>query len=399
MTAATVVVIGGGVIGLSTAYQLALKGTRQIILVDKDAVGDGASCRAAGIGTHLIWSETGVRARQLGFHLFRQFSAEWADYTFHDEHGCLNFLTPEGWLHRKSLLPIYDRLGVRYEILDAAEIRHRWPALNPDEDSLALFDPHGGYSEPAEYLRALSKRVRQSGVTIFEGERVTAFLRRGERVVGVQTQRQTIQADAVVSTVNVWSLPVWRELGLRLPMKHFVHQRYLTRPLPKPLVAPAVNADAYLAYFRPADGNRLLLGAETPDCQEFRVESVDFHMDELSTPEIVRRQATNRIKGMLPALTNAEWETERVGLISFTSDGEPVLGAVQRLPGLFVAASFHSGGFSYNAVAGLLMAELVLTGKTSIDISAFSPDRFTAHETERHLATHFCQSQAIRRRH
>lgn len=399
MNSATVVVIGGGVIGLSTAYQLALKRVGRVVLLDKGPIGDGASCRAAGIGTHLMWSEIGVRARQIGFRLFRQFSEEWEDYTFHNEHGCLNLFSEEGWSARAALLPLYDRLNVLYEVLDSKEIHYRWPALNPTDGSLALYDPQGGYSEPAEYIPALSKRVRQLGVEVCEGEPVIEFLRRGENVVGVRTPRQTIHAKAVVSTVNVWSLPVWRELGLRLPMKHFVHQRYVTRPVAQRFVAPAVNADPYFGYIRAAAGNRVLLGVETLDAQEHRVDAIDFSMDELDTPTSVREQACARLVDFAPIFCNVDWESQHIGLISFTSDGEPILGAVPQCPGLYVAASFHSGGFSYSAVAGLLLAELVHTGQTSIDIRLFSPSRFDSIETDSHLATTIRQHQAFRRRH
>ena len=399
MSVDTIVIIGGGVIGLSTAYQLALKRVGRVVLLDKGLLGDGASSRAAGIGSQLQWSETGVHARQIGFQLFRQFSDEWDDYTFHDEHGCLNLFTPDGWSARATLLPLYDRLGAPYRVLDPQEIRDRWPALNPADGISALHDLQGGYSEPDEYLRALTKRVRDLGVEIREGEPTIGFLRRGERVVGVRTVRQSVDAEAVVSTVHVWSLPVWKELGLQLPMKHFVHQRYLSKPLPQPFVAPPVNADPYLGYIRPAHGNRVLMGIETSDREEYRVGSLDFRMEALSTPTTVRDQGQERMLDFAPILRDVAWDAEHVGLISFTSDGEPILGAVGNLPGLFVAASFHSGGFSYNAVAGLLMAELVVAGRTSIDISAFSPDRFAAVETERHLEMTLRQSQAIRRRH
>jgi sarcosine oxidase, subunit beta len=450
----TIVIIGGGVIGLSTAYQLARKGVGRVVLLDKGSLGDGASVRAAGIGTHLMWSETGVRARTIGFKLFRQFSDEWDDYTFHNEHGCLNLFTSQGWTERAKQLPLYRRLDVAFEELDAKEIHYRWPALHPPEDFVGLFDPHGGYSEPDEYIAALTKRVRQLGVEIREREPVVDFLRRGDRVVGVRTPQESIEADAVVSTVHVWSLPLWRELSVttaktrqlarvgaipiagehfkkpsghteakvvtphsrlsarsdtngstshtaafRLPIKHFVHQRYVTTPLSKPFVAPAVNADPYLGYIRPAFGNRMLMGIETTDREECSVKSCDFHMNELAAPLSVRDEGRKLFLDFVPMLDEADWESEHVGLISFTSDGEPVLGPVRQLPGLFVAASFHSGGFSYNAVAGQLMAELVVDGQASIDVRAFSPDRFDPAATEQHLATTVRQCEAVRRRH
>jgi sarcosine oxidase subunit beta len=80
-------------------------------------------------------------------------------------------------------------------------------------------------------------------------------------------------------------------------------------------------------------------------------------------------------------------------------DGEPILGPVRELPGLFVGAAFHSGGFAYNPAAGQLLAEFVADGRTSIDVSAFAPERFDRREAEAHLASTVTQEHAVRRRH
>lgn len=394
----TVIIVGGGVIGLSTAYQLARRKAGRIILLDKGIIGCGSSSRAAGIGTHLIWTETGVLARKIGFQLFREFSDEWDDFTFHDEEGCLNVIAPDAWPARAELLPMYDRLGVPYEVLSAQDIRRRWPDLTPADDYLAIHDPLGGYSEPARYVPALEKRVRELGVEVLEGEQVVGFLQQGQCVSGVRTTSRSIESDAVVSAVHAWSLPLWQELAIRLPIKNFVHQRYLSRPLSHPYKAPPVNADPYCGYVRPADGNRILMGVETPEREEVRP-GPNFNMSELSTSPLVKESGRELLSQLAPILKQVEWESEYVGLISFSCDGEPVLGAVSQRPGLFVAASFHSGGYSYNAVAGLLTAELVCDGKTSIDIQAFSPNRFTSDETDCHLSETISQKSAVRRRH
>ena len=401
MSTSTVIVVGGGVVGLSTAYRLAHKKAGRVIVLEKDQIGSGSSSRAAGITTQLMWSDTGVRARQMGIKLFRELSNELAGYTYHDEHGCLNVFTPEQWSDREKLLPIYDRLRTPYEILTGEEIRHRWPALQSPDEFKALHDPLGGYSEPDEYLASLAQRLREMEVEIVEGESVSEFLLEGGRVVGVQTKTARWPADAVVSTVHVWSLALWSPLQLRFPMKSFVHQRYVTTPLAEPFVAPAVNADPYSGYVRPARGGRLLMGCETTDREEYRVTSPGFEMTEISASPKVRDDCIARMVDFVPSLREAEWETEQVGLLSFSMDGEPILGPVSQLPGLFVGASFHSGGFSYNTVAGQLLAEYVVEGVTSIDVSDFSPQRFVGQDEniERHLTDTVTQRHAVRRRH
>jgi glycine/D-amino acid oxidase-like deaminating enzyme len=303
------------------------------------------------------------------------------------------------WAERVPLLPLYDRLGKEYEVLTAAEIGRRWPALHPPDEFVGLHDPSGGYSEPDEYIAALVQRLRQLRVEIVEGQQVENILLSGERITGVQTSTARFEADAVVSGIHSWSLLLWKKLGLRLPIKSFVHQRYVSAPLAEPFVIPPVNADPYLGYVRPARGGRILLGVETAERRQWDVDCTGFAMDELSTSVGVRDEAVQRFSSFVPALRNAIWESQQVGLIAFSMDGEPILGPVHSMPGFFIAGAFHSGGFSYNTVAGLLLAEMAASKPPSVDVTAFSPDRFSADATEAYLETTLAQSQAVRRRH
>jgi glycine/D-amino acid oxidase-like deaminating enzyme len=386
------VIIGGGVIGLSTAYHLARKGFGKITVVEKGPVGDGSSSRAAGIITGLLWSETGVLARKRSLQLYRELSEELPGYRFQDV-GCLNLFDLPSWPERLALLPLYDRLGAPYEI------HARWPELTPTEDLIGLFDPLGGYSEPDEYIPALARRVRDLGVEILEGEQVGAMVQAQGRVVGVRLRDRTLQADAIICTVHAWLLPLLASLAWQLPVKTFVHQRYVTQPLAAPVQIPAVNANPHGGYLRPAAGQRVLAGAETAERVEYRVESLDFHMRELSVPSGVLEDLAAQLTPLLPRLGQTQWESERVGLIAFSLDGEPLLGPVDAFPGLYVGCGFHSGGFAYNPVAGELLAEMVVDGKPSIDLSSFSPNRFDPAAVQTHLAATVTQATAVRRRH
>ena len=398
MKSSTAIIIGGGVAGLSTAYHLARRGFGKIILLEKDRIGEGSSTRAAGIITGLLWSETGVRARKRSLELFRNLSRELAGYQFH-EVGCLNLFDPASWPEREALLPLYQRCGVPFEILDAPAIRHRWPALTPPEDYIGLYDPQGGYSEPHEYVPALSQKLRSLGVDIREGEPVKDFQVRDGRIIGVTTASGNLDADIVVSTVYAWTLPLLARLGMKLPIKTFVHQRYVTHPLPTPIEFPAVNANPLGGYVRPAHGNRLLMGIETADREEYRVASADFHMSAVTADSQIPDCFQSKFARLLPALRAARWEYEKVGLLSFSMDIEPIIGPVGKLPGLYVAVAFHSGGFAYNPIVGELLAEFILDGGTRLDVRAFSPDRFNSAETEKYLATTVQQKDVKGKRH
>ncbi len=398
MSSATAVIIGGGVIGLSTAYHLARKGFGRIIVLEKGPVGDGSSSRAAGIITGLLWSETGVLVRKVSLARFRELSRELDGYTF-QEVGCLNLFDPKSWPDRAALLPLYDRLGAPFEILDADEMRRRWPALRPRDEWIGLLDPLGGYSEPDEYIPALARKCRELGVEIRERQQVTDFVLRGGRIAGVATALEPVEADAVVCTVYAWTNILLERIGLRLPVKAFVHQRYVTRPLPAPPAIPAVNANPLGGYIRPASGGRLLVGVETSEREEYRVPSLDFHMSALAAAPELKDRIMADFTPYAPALGRAAWEFERIGLLTFSIDGEPILGPIRQIPGFYTGVAFHSGGFAYNPAVGLLLAEFVADGRTSIDVSAFSPDRFDQREVAEYLAKTIPQSQAVRRRH
>lgn len=398
MRSATALIIGGGVIGLSTAYHLARKGFGRIILAEKDQIGAGSSSRAGGIITSLLWSETGVLARKISLELYRELSVDLPGYRF-QEVGCLNLFDPPTWPERTALLPLYDRLAIPYEVLDANELRYRWPALTPEEEIIGLHDPLGGYSEPAEYVPALAQRVQALGVELREGVTVTGFVEQNGRIAGVTTPDGPLAADVVICTTHAWAHQVLAALGITIPMKAFVHQRYVTTPLPAPVTIPAINANPQGGYIRPATGNCLLAGGETVNREEYRIASLDFPMTSLDAPAQVKEDLATNLTPLVPALGATTWASEQVGLICFSVDGEPILGAVDGFPGLWLGCAFHSGGFAYNPVVGLFLAESVVDGQASIDISAFSPNRFAAATTADYLAETVTQAHAVRRRH
>ena len=234
-----------------------------------------------------------------------------------------------------KLLPLYDSLGAPYEVMDGAEMRARWPELRPSCDAIGLHDPQGGFSEPDDYIKAVAEQLNKMGVSVRQGVTVRDFCVEGGRVTGIRTDSETIRSDAVICAVHCWSLPLLKSIQLHHPVKNFVHQRYLSAPLPKPWEGPAVNADPYWGYVRPARGGRLLLGLETQERLEWPVHSPKFEMHEVTDPpEALLREGVHRFESLLPLVSNCTWTEQKVGLISFSMDGEPVLGpVVERLPG------------------------------------------------------------------
>jgi glycine/D-amino acid oxidase-like deaminating enzyme len=331
MQQASILIIGGGIIGLSTAYHLARRGFSHITVLEKDNIGAGSSSRAAGIITGLLWSDTGVLARKISLQRFHELSDELPGYRFQAV-GALNLFDPPTWPARSQLLPLYDRHGINYEILTAAEIRQRWPELTPSEEIIGLHDPLGGYSEPDEMLPALARRCRELGVEIREQSPITGFVEQSGRIEGVTLQDGLLGADVIVCTVHAWMGVVLAQLGTPVPVKAFVHQRFVTTALESAINIPAVNANPQGGYLRPASGNRILVGGGTDPNnhpnnshgEEVRVTSLGYSMESVVAPAFAKGALTRDVTPLLPRLAQTQWEFEKAGLICYSVDGERI---------------------------------------------------------------------------
>ena len=394
----SVVVIGAGVTGLSTAFHLVEKGVERVVVVDKGSVGGGSSLQAGGIITMLLGTETEVRARAISLDLFERFSRILDGYQFHQV-GCLNLVTEDVFSEAAPVRDMWRRLGGRFEVLRGGEISERFPDLAAVETDIGVLDLRSGYSEPHRYVPALRAKLEDMGVEIRENEPVAGFDIHGGRLRGVVTDQGTIETDAAVSSVNAWTNHVLSLVGFRVPYKNFVHERFVTKPFPEPPRLPAVNDHVLNGYVRPTDDNRLLLGTSVDGLGAYEMRGADFDVSELEPHPDALPFLKEHLVRRAPMLEGAEWDYHTVGLISLAYDVKPVIGPVPGVDGLYVGAHFHSGGFAYNPVSGLLIAEHVVDGETSIDSEMYSPARFGTVDTDAFLAAPMMHDDMGRVRH
>ena len=394
----SVVVIGAGVTGLSTAFHLVEKGVERVVVVDKGSVGGGSSLQAGGIITMLLGTETEVRARAISLDLFERFSRILDGYQFHQV-GCLNLVTEDVFSEAAPVRDMWRRLGGRFEVLRGGEISERFPDLAAVETDIGVLDLRSGYSEPHRYVPALRAKLEDMGVEIRENEPVVGFDIHGGRLRGVVTDRGTIETDAAVSSVNAWTNHVLSLVGFRVPYKNFVHERFVTKPFPEPPRLPAVNDHILNGYVRPTDDNRLLLGTSVDGLGAYEMRGADFDVSELEPHPDALPFLKEHLVRRAPMLEGAEWDYHTVGLISLAYDVKPVIGPVPGVDGLFVGAHFHSGGFAYNPASGLLIAEHVVDGETSIDSEMYSPARFGTVDTDAFLTAPIMHDDMGRVRH
>lgn len=393
----SVVVIGAGVTGLSAAFHLVEKGVDRVTVIDKGRVGGGSSLQSGGIITMLMATPTEVRARAISLDIFERFSRILDGYHFHQV-GCLNLFTPEVFEQSEAVRDMWQRNGGQFDILRGAEISERFPDLEAKDSDIGVLDHRSGFSEPHHYISALKAKLEDMGVDIRENEQVTGFELQNGEVRGVQTVAGSIDADAVVCAVNAWTNHLLSFVGIRIPYKNFVHERFVTKPFEEPPRLPAVNDHILNGYVRPTDDYRLLVGTSV-DHEAYEMRGRDFDVSELDPhPEalpFIKENLINRTA----LLEGAEWDYHTVGLISLAHDVKPVIGPVPGVKGLYVGAHFHSGGFAYNPVSGLLLAEHVVDGGTRIDTEMYSPARFGNVDTDAFLSTPIMHSEMGVTRH
>ena len=400
----SVAIIGGGVIGMSTAFHLAEKGVSKIIVIDKGNIGGGSSLQAAGIVTSLEWNETAIRARLKTLDNFERFSRILNGYSFHQV-GCVNLSSEEGYIEGKELRDLQIRLGSKVEVLQGKELTNRFSDVIAGPDEFGVLDLRGGYSEPHRYVPALHNKIKDMGVQIREYEEVVDFDLQGAEIKGLVTrsslnQNETKEEfDVVICAVNAWINHLLSLIDFQIPMKNFVHERFVTKPFSNKLNLPVINDNVVEGYIRPTEDNRLLVGTDAHDPGNFVMPNQQFTVDQLSPDPRALPFLKERFKSRVPVIEKAVWDYHTVGLISITRDATPVIGPIPGIPGLFVCSNFHSGGFAYNPVAGQLIAEHVVDGETSIDSKRYLPERFLGFDTKSYLQNNFTIEDMKFKRH
>ena len=393
----SVLIVGAGIAGLCTAYHLAEAGVDDVVVIDKGKIGSGSSGKSGAVNTMLMPTETGTRARAISMDIFERFNDILDDYSFH-QCGSMFIFTEEEFRANERQHAMYRRAGARFDTLRSAEVEERFPDLRIRNDEYCVLDYRGGWNEPDTYIRALSAKVRQLGADIREDEPVEEFIIESGCVSGVRAEASgELRADAVVCTVNAWANSLLSHVGQPIPARNFVHERFVTTPFPEAPQVPATNDNANQVYYRPTEDNRLLFGSGAHEPVEVVMPGIDFDYTALELAPEPGPFIKDAVKERLPMMEGVELEKHRVGLISMTPDLLPNIGPVAALPGLFLGTNFNSGGFGYHTVAGLLLTEFILEGRTRIDVTEFSPDRFANFDTKAFLEKE--QSYRTIRRH
>ncbi|MFN2135830.1 MAG: NAD(P)/FAD-dependent oxidoreductase [Candidatus Promineifilaceae bacterium] len=367
---AQVVVIGGGVMGASTAYHLALRGCRDVILLEKQPFfGQGATGKCAGGIRYQFSTEINVRLSLLSLPMLDRFEEETGQPIDLRYCGYLFLLTDEADLPQfRANVALQNGLGVPTKWLTPDEVRQKAPQLHAPDCLGATFHAGDGLADPNGVVAGYIAAARRLGVRCHTDTAVTAIRTEQGRVSGVETNRGAIACETVVNAAGPWSGVVSEMVGIPLPVLPIRRQILTTTPLPAlDPHFPFVIDFARSLYFH-REGEGILTGMSNPNEPPGFDETVDENWEDNHMEAAMTR---------LPLLEQAGLLAHWAGLYEVTPDAHPIISDVPGLDGYVVVSGFSGHGFMHGPIAGVLTAEIVLDGRAhTLDLSALDYRRF-----------------------
>ena len=366
-----VVVVGGGVIGCSIAYQLARRGV-QVTVLEQESLAWGASGRNGG----MVGQESGYIRGVLGPYTMasRRIMDAWED-----ELGCDFHFRRSGGYRLYTDAAEFTALGSQApepgappsELVDGDEVRRRLPVVGPAVVGAAYF-PARAHCYPFPLVYGLAAAASRIGASVREGVRVTGIRQRAGTVTHVVTDHGPIRARWVVNAANAWAAEVGVMAGVALPIAPQRGQVLVTAPLPPLLPATlAYWVGGSNMYWRQAPGGQLVIGGGR---------SIDAARNGPSfsrrvSPPIVRF-FTESVLRVAPSLATTQVVRIWAGTMGFTPDHRPIVGEVAAPRGFVVAAGFCGSGLGWAAIVGRLVAQHIAGEPLDLPFDPVSPDRF-----------------------
>jgi sarcosine oxidase, subunit beta len=377
MTAATadVVIVGAGIMGVSTAYHLARRGAGRIVVVERDDVCSGSTALASGGIRHQYANRIGIELTRQSIETYERFEDEFGVDPNFRQHGYLILVTTEAeHAQAERNVDLQQSLGVDVRLLSPDETRRRYPYLATDDLRGATYSPRDGYADPYLATTAIAARARDLGVTIRTGCEVVGFTRTPDGVEGVVTRDGLLSASIVVIATGAWSGVVGTLAGVDIPVAPLRRSKFITAPFPFDKIPEATPfvIDPHLGISLRREGAGVLLGIGRREEAGSFSTALDWSLAEPLVERAVRRA---------PLLADAQLMRTWSGLYEMTPDQTGIVSAVPGVAGLYVVAGFSGHGFMHGPIAGQLMAELIADGRAStVDAAPLGLERFARGE-------------------
>lgn len=383
---AQVIVIGGGIIGCSTAYHLARDHKADVLLLEQGKITSGSTWHAAGLVGQLRSSASITKVLKYSVELYKGLAAETGLDTGWKMTGCLRLATTEDrWTEFRRLATTARSFGMEMDLISPAEVKRMWPLMEVSDLIGASWLPTDGQASPSDITQSLAKGARMHGARIVEGIEVTGFQMDGRRITHVKTSQGTIACEKVVNCGGMWARQIGAMAGVTVPLHPVKHQYIITDKIPGlSQDAPTLRDPDRRTYFKEEVGG-LVMGGYEPNPQgwvtgdipknwEFRLFGDDFdHFSQHMEQAISRVPALEKV-GVKQMINGAE---------SFTPDGNFILGAAPECANMFVGAGFNAFGIASGGGAGWVLADWVMRGEAPLDLWAVDIRRFSSLHRDR----------------
>lgn len=357
-----VVIIGAGIVGTSIACHLAMLGAADVAVVERaPAAGLGSTSRAAGGIRAQFSSDINIELSKLSLDRFERFP---------EEMGVDAVFTQAGYLWvggRPEQIRLFERNaerqrrhGLDIELLDRAGVERKAPYVRSDDLLGGVFHRRDGYASPADYVLGYQRKARELGVSFFYDQEVT-----GREGRTIRTTTGAFEGRNVVVAAGAWSGRLGDLFGFDIPVQPVRRQCFTTEPFPELPHPIPMTIDASTGVYLHSESGGVLVGMADRD------QAPGFH--DAPDPAFVERTALLAVE-RVPALERATVRSSWAGLYEVTPDNHPVIGALG--DGWWAATGFSGHGVMHAPATGLLVAELIVTGRSSLDISALRPGRF-----------------------
>ncbi|MBA3447403.1 MAG: FAD-dependent oxidoreductase, partial [Pseudaminobacter sp.] len=379
-THASIVVIGGGIIGCSTAYHLARDHKAEVVLLEQGRLTSGSTWHAAGLVGQLRSSASITRVLKYSVDLYKGLEAETGLATGWKMTGCLRLANNrDRWTEYKRLATTARSFGMDMQLLSPAEVKAMWPLMNVDDLVGASWLPTDGQASPSDITQSLAKGARMHGAKLFEEVRVTGFEMKGDRIVAVKTEQGDIACEKIVNCAGQWARQVGAMAGINVPLQPVKHQYIITEKIEGLSTdAPTIRDPDRRTYFKEEVGGLVMGGYEpnpqgwttgdVPNDWEFRLFDDDFDHFEQHMMQAIAR---------IPALETAGVKQMINGPESFTPDGNFILGSAPECQNMFVGAGFNAFGIASGGGAGWVLAQWVVDGEAPLDLWVVDIRRFS----------------------
>ncbi|MBV8882346.1 MAG: FAD-binding oxidoreductase [Planctomycetaceae bacterium] len=358
-----VVIIGAGIIGTSIAWHLARRGRTDVAVLEKEpSAGLGSTAKAAGGIRVQFSSAVNVELSRLSIERFEKFEKEMGVPAPFTQAGYLWMATrPEQMSLFESNAALQRSRGLSIELLDRAGVLKKAPYVRGDDLLGGVFHQRDGYASPADFVAGYEKRARELGVSFFYGEEVV-----GREGRAVKTRSGTYRGEHVVVAAGAYSGKLGALFGMEIPVRPVRRQCFVTEPMPEfPHPIPMTIDFSTGVYMHSESGGLLIGKADKDEAPSFN-ENADYgFLEKVAELAMVR----------VPALENARIRTGWGGLYEVTPDNHPLIGPAGE-PGWWVACGFSGHGVMHAPATGMLVAELLETGRASMDVSSLRLSRF-----------------------